>query len=212
MTGVPTIGATRPLTRLKVAPEALEEQGYAVLPRAVLPERVAGALRLLNLEIARSGIDPSQVPHLQQSTFFPHLRWNGEIWDLLPLAAESLIRQSPEDEWGEAQLLLRFPDEAASWPLSPHVDELPPWAAERSYRGVVGVALTAAGPEDGCLRVWPGSHRGQPADPVPVPLGPGDVVVMHPLLGHSGGLNQGSSIRMSVYFRLISCAEGARDA
>lgn len=39
----------------------------------------------------------------------------------------------------QAQLLLKFSDEAESWPLEPHVDEVPPWAMTRRYRGIIGV-------------------------------------------------------------------------
>ncbi len=202
--GASTVTAARGSSTLTAEQQALAEVGYAVVPGAVSTSSVETALRLLNLEIARSGITPAEVLDCQQSTFFPHLRWRTEIWDLLPPAAEALLRHAANDEWAESQLLLRFPDEATEWPLEPHVDEPPPWAAGRSYRGILGVALTRSRPEDGCLRVWPGSHLGGQSDPVSVPLEPGDAVVMHPLLGHTGGLNRGSSIRTAVYFRLIA--------
>ncbi len=184
--------------------EAFERDGVVVLGSAVPVHRIQSATRLLNLEIARHGIDPHQLPQWQQSTFFPHLRWNKEVWDLLPGLAVRLIRRSQDDEWAEAQLLLKFPDEAESWPLEPHVDEVPAWAPTSRYRGIIGVPLTSAGSQDGCLHVWPGSHRGMETSPVPVVVEPGDVVVMHPQLGHSGGLNRGPSIRMAVYFRLLA--------
>lgn len=208
MAGAGTVYANGAQIRPETAAQALERDGFVVLPAAVAADRVQAATRLLNLEIARHGIDPMQLLRWQQSTFFPHLRWSKEIWDLLPSVAESLIRRAPDDGWAESQLLLKFPDEAESWPLEPHVDEVPAWAPGSRYRGIIGVALTSAAPEDGCLHAWPGSHCGFGATPVPVPVEPGDVVVMHPQLGHSGGLNRGASIRMAVYFRLLASYAG----
>ncbi len=209
MAAGPTLYAHGAQSNPQEAAAELERQGFCVLASAVPPEPIESATRLLNLEIARHGIDPAQLLQWQQSTFFPHLRWNSEVWALLPGMADGLIRRSAEDEWAEAQLLLKFPDEATSWPLEPHVDEVPPWARGSRYRGIIGVPLTSAAAEDGCLHVWPGSHRGIDAPPVPVPVEPGDVVVMHPQLGHSGGLNRGASIRMAVYFRLLASGDGA---
>ncbi len=208
MTGAPAI--VEPLSSSARSGRAtLEADGYVVIRNAVERPRVAAALRLLNLELARRGIEPAEVLRCQQSTFFPHLRWEKEIFDLVPPAAEEIVRQDPHDEWAEPQLLLRFPDEATEWPLEPHVDDLPPWACGRSYQGIMGVALTPAQPEDGCLRVWPGSHLGRRSEPVAVPLEPGDCVVMHPHLGHAAGLNRGPTIRVAVYFRLIAAVSAA---
>jgi ectoine hydroxylase-related dioxygenase (phytanoyl-CoA dioxygenase family) len=100
---------------------------------------------------------------------------------------------------------MRLPDEDDGSPLTAHVDQEPPWADGRHYKGIVGVALTKAGPRDGTPYVWPGSHRGERrGDPVPVPLEPGDAIVMHPALEHSGSLNLGATIRSAIYFRLLS--------
>lgn len=186
----------------------LEREGFVVLRRAVQPDAVARALRLLNLAIRRQGLTPEQIAAYQLATFFPHLRWEPEVWGALPPVAAELLGWQEGDEWGEPQLLLRFPDEEQPWPLEPHVDELPPWAAGRSYRGVVGVALTSAGPDDGTICVWPRSHRpdagsDRPAM-TPVALEAGDAIVMHPLLGHTGTLNLGPTIRTAIYFRLLT--------
>ena len=188
----------------KVSP-TLADDGYAVLRQAVAPDAVHAALRMLNLAIRRHGLTAEEIAECQSATFFPHLRWEKEVWDVLPPSAGAELGWVEGDEWAEPQLLMRFPDEDQPWPLDWHVDEAPPWADGRRYKGIVGVALTSAGPEDGCPFVWPGSHGGDvQGDPVPVPLDAGDALLMHPGLAHSGSLNLGPSTRCAVYFRLLT--------
>jgi Phytanoyl-CoA dioxygenase (PhyH) len=189
-----------------------EQDGYVVLPQATTPERVAAAQRLLHLAIRRHGLTPQEILDCQQSTFFPHLRWEPEIWGVLPEDAAELLGWTEGDEWAEPQILMRFPDEEQPWPLEPHLDESPSWAQGRPYRGIVGVALTTAGDVDGAVSVWPGSHVGRTSDPVPVPVAAGDALVMHPALLHSGSLNLGASIRSAIYFRLVSAASEVTSA
>ncbi len=184
--------------------QALEEQGYAVLRAAVDPDAVATALRRLNLAIRQHGLSTDDIWTCQLATFFPHLRWEPEVWGVLPPMAAELLGWQDGDEWGDPQILLRFPDEAQPWSFEPHVDALPPGMEDRSYRGIVGVALTTAGADDGVACVWPGSHRGQPGEMTPVPLEAGDALVMHPQLGHTGTLNLGPTIRTAIYFRLLA--------
>jgi len=184
--------------------QTLDQQGYVVLRGAVEPPAVRAALRRLNLAIRQHGLGAEEIAACQLATFFPHLRWEPEIWGALPSAAAELLGWQEGDQWGDPQILLRFPDQAQPWTLEPHVDTLPPWAQHRGYRGVVGVALTTAGVEDGAACVWPGSHRGEPAPMTPVALEAGDALVMHPQLGHTGTLNLGPTIRTAIYFRLIA--------
>jgi hypothetical protein len=185
----------------------LGRDGYVVLRGAVEPGKVDAALRMLHLAIRRHGLSTDEIASCQESTFFPHLRWEPQVWDVLPPLAADVLGRADGDEWAEPQLLMRFPDEEQPWPLAAHVDQVPPWAGSRRYKGIVGVALTPAGPRDGTPYVWPGSHR-TPAsgDAVPVPLEAGDALVMHPALEHSGSLNLGSTIRCAVYFRLLEAA------
>lgn len=192
--------------RLQDARRALDSEGYAVLRGVVPLERVQAALRRLNVAIRREGLTPEQIEEWHLGTFFPHLRYEPEIWGVLPEPAAELLGWQEGDDWAQPQILMRFPDEPQDWPLEPHVDTLPPWAEGRRYRGVVGVALTTAGIEDGVPWVWPGSHRGQERPPVPVPLVAGDALVMHPQLGHTGTLNVGHTVRTAVYFRLLTAA------
>src|SRR3954454_14341485 len=67
-----------------------EQDGYAVLRRAVEPTRVQAALRLLNLAIRRHGLTAEEIETCQQATFFPHLRWEPEVWAVLPDDAASV--------------------------------------------------------------------------------------------------------------------------
>jgi hypothetical protein len=182
---------------------ALAEDGFVVLHGAVDEERVTACLRRLNLAIREHGLTAEEVLACQQTTFFPHLRWEPEIWGVLPDVAAELLGWQQGDDWATPQLLLRFPDRDEEWPLEPHVDE-PPDGDWVGYRGIVGVAVTAANAEDGAARVWRGSHRG-PVDvePEPVPLAAGDALVMHPRLAHAGALNHGPNVRVAVYFRLL---------
>jgi len=71
------------------------------------------------------------------------------------------------------------------------------WTSRR-HKAIVGVAPTPNRRTNGGLVVWP--FRG---GRVPVELAPGDVVVMHRALGHSGGLNREGGIRYVVYFRFL---------
>ena len=191
-------------TTLSQERRTLEEQGYVVLRQAVRPPAVTTALRRINLAIRHHGLTAEQIAEWQLATFFPHLRWEPEIWGVLPPAAAELLGWREGDDWGDPQILLRFPDEDQPWRFEPHVDALPPGQEHRSYRGIVGVALTDAGARDGVACVWPRSHLGEDSEMTPVPLSAGDALVMHPQLGHTGTLNLGASIRTAVYFRLLA--------
>jgi hypothetical protein len=185
----------------------LAADGYAVLEQAVDPAACRAALRLLTLAIRRHGLSAEEISQCQAATFFPQLRWEPEVWAVLPPTAADVLGWTEGDDWAEPQLLLRFPDEDQPWPLQSHVDSAPPWADGRRYKGIVGVALTDAGADDGTPYVWPGSHHGSvEIDPVPVPLRTGDAIVMHPGLRHCGSLNLGASIRAAIYFRLLTPA------
>ena len=181
------------------------QQGYVVWRQLIPLEEIERSLRLLNLEIVRRGLTPEEILHCGHSTFFPHLRWEPEIM-ALRAPVEELLQPAPDEQWADAQLLLRFPDEAVDWPLTSHVDDLPPWAGDREYKAIAGVPLSPSAANNGCLVVWPGSHLGRDASPTRVELEPGDVVVMHPALQHSGTLNTGGSVRYTVYFRLLTAA------
>jgi len=186
----------------------LQEHGFLVFRHHVDPGLVENALRRLNLEILRVGITAEQIDKWKYATYWPSIRDDQAFLDLRE-PVRDLLQPRDDEVWGDAQLLLRFPDEADDWPLTPHVDELPEWAGDRRYAAIAGVALSRSTLSDGCLAVWPGSHRGEPADePELVELDAGDVVVMHPDLQHSSTLNRGGSIRYAVYYRLLGPPAG----
>jgi hypothetical protein len=189
---------------LEAQKDALQRDGYVVCPAMVGPAARAAALRRLNLAIRAHGLTAEEILQCQSTTYFPHLRWEPEVWGLLPEGVAELLGWQEGDEWAEPQILLRFPDEDQPWPLEPHVDHPPDWAGDRPYRGIVGVALTSSGPEEGPPMVWPRSHSGGSGGPIPLALSAGDVLVMHPLLAHSGSLNLGANVRYAVYFRLLA--------
>ena len=203
MTDVDTSGDLS-LDLLEQARRTLAEEGFVVLQNAVPADAVRVAARRLNMAIRHQGLTTDEIAEWQMTGFFPHLRWEPEVWGVLPPVAPDLLGWQEGDQWGDPQLLLRFPDEEQDWQLEPHVDQLPPWASDRSYRGIVGVALSTAGAEDGVACVWPRSHLGEDHPMTPVPLAAGDALVMHPDLGHTGTLNLGPSVRMAIYFRLIA--------
>ena len=184
-----------------LAVQTFADDGYLVLPRVVPECARRAALRLLNLEIRNRGLSAEEIISCQHATFFPDLRCHPVIQELFPPAAADLLGLPEGAELAQPQLLLRFPDPEQEWPPQAHVDSPPEWAGGRRYLGIVGIALTPAGPEDGTVFVWPGSHRGVDREPQAVPLDEGDAIVMHPALGHSGSLNLGPNIRYSVYFR-----------
>lgn len=186
-------------------PAALEPDGYCILRQLIPIDVVDAALRRLTLEIVRHGVTAEQIQEWAQATFFPHLRWEEPILAVRSCIDEAVDRR-PDEEWGDAQLLMRFPDEATSWPLEPHTDSLPHWAGDRTYRVIAGAALTKARHKDGALAVWPGSHRGESSGARLLEFDAGDVILMHPKLGHSGTLNRGGTIRYAVYFRLLTAA------
>src|SRR5205807_1858757 len=70
----------------------LDDDGYVVVRRAVPLRAVSSAVRLLNLAIRLHGLSAEEIARCQQTTFFPHLRWEPEIWSVLPDIAAELLR------------------------------------------------------------------------------------------------------------------------
>lgn len=182
---------------------SLEPDGFRILRGLIPRDLVDDACRRLTLEIVREGVTAEQIQEYSSATWFPHLRWEPEIIAVRD-RIEPLLDRHPDEEWGDPQLLLRFPDEAETWPLEPHVDRLPEWAGQRTYRIVAGVALSESRHKDGSLAVWPGSHRGEQREPEFLEFETGDVILMHPQLQHTGTLNRGGTIRYVIYYRLLT--------
>jgi hypothetical protein len=176
---------------------AVEQDGFTVLRRLVPAEARETALRRIHLELMRLGLSAEQIAAYHETkVWFPHLRWEPEILQLL----EGMPAELREGELCDPQILLHLPDEATEWPLVPHTDTTPPWAGERPYRLILGVALTPGRVANGGLVVWPFGRE----EPEPVELEPGDVVLMHPQLPHCGCLNREGAIRYAIYFRFLA--------
>lgn len=120
-----------------------EGNRYRICRHAVQPHMLRVALRRLNIEMPRTGLSPDQISAGIQGTFFPHVRWDPEVLALQDVAS-GIVKPEPGEQWADPQLVLRFPDEAESWPPQPHIDEVPPWAPDRRYVAIVGVAITRA--------------------------------------------------------------------
>jgi hypothetical protein len=177
----------------------LERQGYAVLRGAVPTDAVDRALRHQHLDLVRNGLPAERLGEwLWASHWFPHLKWDEPIASLV----EHLPEELRSGQMCDPQILLQPPDDCDDVELVPHVDQLPDWADGRQYLRIVGIALSAAGPETGNLVVWPFDRD----EPEPLEVEPGDVVVMHPQLPHSSGLNREGRIRYAVYVRYIEPA------
>jgi hypothetical protein len=173
--------------------------GYEILRGAVPPDGVDRVLRRLHLEIVRNGLSADDVGSwIWSAHWFPHLKWDEEVVSVL----EYLPARLREGEQCDPQILLQPPDDADEVELVPHVDAVPEWANGRPYLRIVGVALSAARESNGGLIVWPFDGGGA----VPLDLDAGDVVVMHPELPHTSGLNREGGIRYAVYFRFLAPA------
>jgi hypothetical protein len=208
--GMPGLAAVRSRGAARAAEALLPGSGWTVHRALVDDDLTERAVRRLNLEILRCGITAEQIEEWKYGTFWPSLRAEPEFLAVRD-ALEQVLRPVADEQWAPPQLLLRFPDEADEWPLTPHVDEVPDSARPLEYGAVAGIALSRSAATDGCLAVWPGSHRGEGSDPELVELERGDVVVMHPRLGHSSTLNRGGTIRYAIYFRLLTPPAAVRD-
>jgi hypothetical protein len=186
---------TQPAEEFLPAASAVASRGYAVLREVVPPEAIDAALRHLHVDLVQRGL-PSETlaPWLWSAHWFPHLKWDPPVVAL----ASYLPDELREGEMCDPQILLQPPDTCADQPLVSHVDQEPEWADGRRYRSILGVALTQSHASNGGLVVWPFDGEQEALE-----LAPGDVVVMHPQLPHSSGLNREGAIRYAVYFRFL---------
>ena len=175
---------------------ALAERGFAVLPGLVPRDALDAALRHLHLDLVRRGASAETIgAWLWSAHWFPHLKWDAPIVGL----TDHLPDELRDGELCDPQIVLQPPDDCDEQPLESHVDSEPEWAQGRRYLRIVGVALTPSTAANGGLRVWPFGGAG----PEVVELAPGDVLVMHPNLPHSSGLNREGAVRHAVYFRFL---------
>jgi len=188
------------MTNMLQAPDeaasALDERGYLVLRGAVPADAVEAALRHVHVDLVTRGLSAETIgTWLWSAHWFPHLKWDPPIAGLV----DHLPAKLRDGELCDPQIVLQPPDTCDDQPLVSHVDQEPEWADGRPYRRILGVALTAGRGSNGGLVVWPfdGAHEA-------LDLAPGDVVVLHPRLPHSSGLNREGSIRYAVYFRFLT--------
>lgn len=184
----------------EIQPE-LDEKGYVVLRGLIPREAVQAAARHINLEFVRRAPTQEQMNEWVHSVnWFPHLRWDAEIVQLmryLPgnFADESLYKR------GWPQILLHFPHVGEPGERRPHQDQLPDWAEEGEvYAAIFCVALSDCNAENGGLAV----HSDSSSDNYRVlDLKPGDVLMMRHDTWHSGGYNMSGMPRYMVYLRFI---------
>jgi hypothetical protein len=219
---------------------SLFERGYAIVPGAAAPHRVAAALKAINASLGH-GLDAGDVERFRAQSFCPELRRSAVITDLFhqtaarPLA-ESLLGGRLEPV-RIGQIALAFPSDESPRVPPPHIDGLytpsngVPKGTVATFTMLVGVLLSdQTVPAGGNLVVWPGSHRlheahfrrhgarsllrGLPEVPLPEPepvFGrAGDLVLCHYQLAHAGGPNASPWIRYSVYFRVKARGHDAR--
>jgi hypothetical protein len=174
----------------------LAARGFSVLRGFVPPAAVEDALRHIHLDLVRRGASAETIGSwLWSAHWFPHLKWDEPIVAL----REHLPDELRHGESCDPQILLQPPDDCADQPLESHVDREPEWAEGRRYCRIIGVALTRQSASNGGLHVWPFDGGG----PEALELAPADVLVMHPDLPHSSGVNREGGIRYAVYFRFL---------
>jgi hypothetical protein len=177
----------------------VDERGYEVVRDVVPADAVDGALRHIHLDAIRNGMPVDAISSwIWSAHWFPHLKWDEPIASLV----QHLPPELRDGELCDPQIVLHPPDDGSEQPLTPHVDREPSWANGRRYLRIVGVPLTRADRDDGALVVWP--FGGATAEPVEVDAG--DLVVMHPDLPHTSGVNRRGSIRYVVYFRFLAAS------
>jgi hypothetical protein len=174
-------------------------RGFEVVRGAVPSDALDVTLRHIHLDVVKRGLPQEWLSQwLWNAHWFPHLRWDAEVLQLL----DHLPDELRDGELCDPQLLLQMPDEAAEVELQSHVDREPEWASGRRYRRILGVALTPNVARNGGLTVWP-LDGGAPEQ---VELDAGDVLVMDPALPHASGLNRTGGIRYAAYFRFLESA------
>lgn len=211
--------------------QKIVEDGFCLLPFAVTRDFVDAALGRINRSFTTYGMRPEDNSRHYDLTYFPEITSAPEITNLyartqLHHIAEQLISERAKATG--TQIALRFPEEERR-PLQPHIDgTFHKHTGGRGYihhfTALAAVFLSEAGPDDGTLFVWPGSHLrlaahfgaagadrvirfGELPDidlgpPTPLYTRPGDVLIAHNLLVHSISSNVGPHVRYAVFFRV----------
>jgi hypothetical protein len=179
----------RPLTLSAVGDDQLEVR-RGVIGGPLIDD----ALRALHLDLLQRGASPAELGDwLWGAHWFPHLVYDERITAL----ADALAGDWRTGERCDPQILLQFPHVGPPPEITFHRDQEPAWAQDRRYRRIVGIPLSRWHAANGGLLV---NLEGRT---VAVELEPGDAVMMHPDLPHTGGLNTTGTIRYGVYFRWL---------
>jgi ectoine hydroxylase-related dioxygenase (phytanoyl-CoA dioxygenase family) len=190
------------------AAEQIDEQGYAVLPAVLTPDRVGGLLEDLARIEAQESIVPASNGFEGRSTLRAYnLLRHGPQWQDLTIQPDVLAVVEAVLDPGclisSVSSIRILPGETAQ-PI--HADDQllpldgphPPVVCNTMW------ALTEFTPENGATRLVPGSHqRGKPVyggdyDTVAAELRPGDVLIWNGSLWHGGGANVTDADRVGI--------------
>ncbi|WP_337172940.1 phytanoyl-CoA dioxygenase family protein [Paludisphaera sp.] len=205
-------------------PISLEERGFAVVDGVLAPDECEA----LAAKVAPAGRSPAGTRNLLAEdwcrSLADRLRRDARLAEMIPGDAEavqcSYFEKSRAGNW----LVPMHQDLAL--PVAERVEhpDLRGWSEKEGGLFVqppdwflaamvaVRVHLDPCGPEDGPLRVIPGSHRLGRLDPealaaarratpeVPCPAGRGDALVMRPLLLHASSRSIGDGRRRVLHF------------
>jgi phytanoyl-CoA hydroxylase len=226
------------------------EQGYLVVHNAFSPAAVqAGLDGLLDLiagkngafkgvmyEKKASGVPVKTLPPEQRQDYVRKFMWFVEYEDRLKrMAFDPALIHLVTQLVGEAPAI--FQDMALLKP--PHIGREKPWHQDHAYfdlpltTTVVGVwiALDEATTENGCMVIYPSSHRAGPVvhfsrrdwqicdtharNPalLAVPLKPGGALFFHSLMQHGTPANNSPHRRRAVQFHYApaSAQKGAQE-
>ena len=217
--------------------EQFHEQGFLAIHNAFSPTEVQGALDgLFDLiagcnpdftgvmyEKKAQGVDVNSLPPESKQDYVRKFMWFVDFDERLKaLSAHPKLLSVVERIIGEPPLL--FHDMALLKP--PQGGREKPWHQDHAYfelpltTTVVGVwiALDEATVENGCMVVYPGSHRAGPVihfqrrdwqicdterrekEILAVPLKPGGCLLFHSLIHHGTPTNQTNQRRRAVQF------------
>jgi hypothetical protein len=206
---------------------AFAERGYVVVPRVASPDLVRRANSAVDELLAAESAGSPESGRLFLFPSFADVPVLGEL--LFGTGgferAEELTGPGTLDRPGGVQVAVTRPPHDVL--PGPHIDGIVVEADGRpgTFTMLAGIALSdQTRPAMGNLVVWPGSHltyqdyfrrhgpdaflatQGEPSVPLPVPepvlAAPGDLVLVHHLLGHTVGPNTSNVVRRTAYFRL----------
>jgi hypothetical protein len=174
--------------------------GYALLPGWVPAGELARLRAAADALVASDAAPACPRPN---NTLLP-LRWSDELVALLladPVRVAALADATDADDlrWISGYLSVKEPRTGA---LDWHQDWWC-WDHPASYENAAPqvallVYLSDTDERTGALRVRPGSHRGEPRDPITLPVRAGDAVVLDYRLLHGTHANEAHARRDAV--------------